>query len=123
MPWFRDRDAAILGSDLALDRMPSGVEGVRMPVHLITIVAMGTPILDNCDLEPLAAAAAERQRWTFMLTVGPLTVPGGTGSPVNPIASSDEKFATERSEGSRAFSTPPDSFQVLHRNRSAAGGW
>ena len=86
MPWFRERDAAILGSDLALDRMPSGVEGVRMPVHLITIVAMGTPILDNCDLEPLAAAAAERQRWTFMLTVAPLTVPGGTGSPVNPIA-------------------------------------
>jgi kynurenine formamidase len=86
MPWFRARDAAILGSDLALDRMPSGVEGVRMPVHLITIVSMGTPILDNCDLEPLAAVAAERQRWTFMLTVAPLTVPGGTGSPVNPIA-------------------------------------
>jgi len=86
LPWFRQRDAAILGSDLALDRMPSGVEGVRMPVHLITIVSMGTPILDNCDLDPLAAAAAERQRWTFMLTVAPLTVPGGTGSPVNPIA-------------------------------------
>jgi len=86
LPWFRERDVAIMGSDLALDVMPSGVEGVRMPVHLITIVSMGTPILDNCDLEPLAAAAAERQRWTFMLTVAPLTVPGGTGSPVNPIA-------------------------------------
>ncbi len=86
MPWFRARDAAVLGSDLALDVMPSGVEGVRMPVHLLTIVAMGTPILDNCDLEPLAAAAAQRKRWTFMLTVAPLTVPGGTGSPVNPIA-------------------------------------
>lgn len=86
LPWFRARDAAILGSDLALDVMPSGVEGVRMPVHLITIVSMGTPILDNCDLEQLAAAAAERKRWTFMLTVAPLTVPGGTGSPLNPIA-------------------------------------
>ena len=86
LPWFRERDVAIMGSDLALDVMPSGVEGVRMPVHLITIVSMGTPILDNCDLEPLAAAAADRQRWTFMLTVAPLTVPGGTGSPVNPIA-------------------------------------
>ncbi len=86
MPWFRERDAAILGSDMALDRMPSGVEGVRMPVHLITIVSMGTPILDNLDLEPLAEAVLQRKRWTFMLTVAPLTVPGGTGSPVNPIA-------------------------------------
>ncbi len=86
VPWFRKRDVAVLGSDLALDVMPSGVEGVRMPVHLLTIVAMGAPILDNCDLEPLAAAAAERKRWTFLLTVAPLAVPGGTGSPVNPIA-------------------------------------
>jgi kynurenine formamidase len=86
LPWFRERDVAILGSDLALDRMPSGVEGVRMPVHLITIVSMGTPILDNLDLEPLAEAVHQRKRWTFMLTVAPLTVPGGTGSPVNPIA-------------------------------------
>ncbi len=86
MPWFKKRDVAVLGSDLALDVMPSGVEGVMLPVHLITIVAIGTPILDNCDLEPLAEAAATRNRWEFMLTVAPLAVEGGTGSPVNPIA-------------------------------------
>ena len=32
------------------------------------------------------AVAAEEKRWEFMLVVAPLRVPGGTGSPVNPIA-------------------------------------
>ena len=86
MPYFKQHDVAVMGSDLALDVMPSGVEGVKLPVHLITIVAMGTPILDNCDLEALSDALAARHRATFLLTVSPLAVPGGTGSPVNPIA-------------------------------------
>ena len=86
MPWFRKQDVAVMGSDLALDVMPSGVDGVKLPVHLITIVAMGTPILDNCDLEALSEALAVRHRSTFLLTVNPLTVEGGTGSPVNPVA-------------------------------------
>lgn len=88
-PWLKQRDVAVLGSDLASDVMPSGVEGTEpdfLPVHLITIVALGAPILDNCDLEELSQAAAARRRWIFLVTVDPLAVDGGTGSPVNPIA-------------------------------------
>jgi kynurenine formamidase len=84
--WFKKRDVAVMGSDLALDVMPSGVEGVRLPVHALIIVGMGVPILDSCDLQALSEAAAARKRWTFLLTVAPLAVGGGTGSPVNPIA-------------------------------------
>jgi hypothetical protein len=47
---------------------------------------MGVPILDNCDLEAVGEAAAARRRWAFLLTVAPLAVEGGTGSPVNPLA-------------------------------------
>lgn len=86
VPWFKKRDVAVLASDLALDVMPSGVEGVRLPVHALAIVGLGVPIIDNCDLEALAAAAAARSRWTFLLTLAPLAVDGGSGSPVNPIA-------------------------------------
>jgi kynurenine formamidase len=86
LPWLKARDVAVVGSDLALDVMPSGVEGIDFPVHAVTLVAMGTPILDNCDLEAVSEAAAARKRWTFLLTVGPWAVPGGTGSPVNPLA-------------------------------------
>ena len=77
---------AVVGSDLALDVLPSGVEGFELPVHWVCIVAMGVPILDNCDLEKVSAEANARKRWEFLLTVAPLAVTGGTGSPVNPLA-------------------------------------
>jgi hypothetical protein len=47
---------------------------------------MGMPIIDNADLEPLAATCAELDRWEFQLVVAPLVIEGATGSPVNPIA-------------------------------------
>ena len=86
MPWFRLKDVALVGSDLAMDVMPSQVEGMFLPVHLVTIVAMGVPILDVCDLEPIGKAAASRNRWDFLLTMAPLAVEGGTGSPINATA-------------------------------------
>jgi kynurenine formamidase len=84
--WLKNRDAAVLGSDAAQDVMPSGVDGVRQPVHLLVLVAMGMPILDNVDLEAVSEAAAKRRRWEFLLTTAPLAVPGATGSALNPIA-------------------------------------
>ena len=84
--WLRQRDVAVLGSDAASDVLPSGVEGVSMPIHLLALVAMGMPILDNCDLEALSKQLAAQHRSTFLLTVEPLAVEGGTGSPVNPVA-------------------------------------
>jgi kynurenine formamidase len=86
LPWLKQRDVAVVGSDLALDVLPSGVEGFELPVHWVVVVGMGMPILDNCDFEALSAAAESRKRWSFLLTVAPLVVPGGTGSPVNPLA-------------------------------------
>jgi kynurenine formamidase len=47
---------------------------------------MGMPLLDNLGLEHLAAACAAQQQWEFLFMVAPLRVPGGTGSPVNPLA-------------------------------------
>jgi kynurenine formamidase len=84
--WLHARDIAILGTDGHSEVMPSVVTGVPFPMHQLLIVAMGTPLLDNCDLERVAEAAAQRKRWTFLVTASPLAVPRGTGSPVNPIA-------------------------------------
>jgi kynurenine formamidase len=86
LPWLKKRDVALIGSDLATDVMPSGVDGFELPVHWVCGVAMGMPILDNCDLEQLSEVARSRSRWVFLLTVAPLSVEGGTGSPVNPVA-------------------------------------
>jgi kynurenine formamidase len=86
LPWLKERDVAVVGSDLALDVLPSGVKDFEMPVHWVVVVAMGMPILDNCDLEAVSEAAQARKRWAFLLTVAPLAVEGGTGSPANPLA-------------------------------------
>jgi len=86
LPWLKKRDIAVLGSDLAADVIPSRVAGVIMPVHQVVIVAMGVPILDNCDFEELSKTAKTLKRWEFLLTVAPLAVEGGTGSPINPLA-------------------------------------
>ena len=66
--------------------VPSEFEGVRLPVHQVTIVALGVDLFDNQDLEALAETAARLNRWECMLVAGPLAVETGTGSPVNAIA-------------------------------------
>jgi hypothetical protein len=86
MQWFKKRDIAVLGSDMVADAAPSGVEGIRMPVHLVAINSMGLIILDNCDLESVGECATAHHRWDFLLTVARQAVETGTGSPVNPTA-------------------------------------
>ena len=85
-PWLRERDVAIVGGDYANDAMPSGVQGVFLPIHQLAIVAMGVRLFDNLDLEALAEEAVRQGRWEFMLSASPIPVEGGVGSPMNPIA-------------------------------------
>ena len=84
--WLKSRDIAMIGSDAASDVLPSGIPGVSHPVHLIVLHAMGVHIFDNCDLEAVGNQAEKLKRWEFLITAAPLAVEGGTGSPLNPIA-------------------------------------
>ncbi|MDG2026060.1 MAG: cyclase family protein [Acidimicrobiales bacterium] len=87
VPWMHERGISVLGSDIISDVLPvSGVEGWAMPVHECTLVAMGVHLLDNLDLSGLMAECAALSQWDFQLTIAPLRIEGGTGSPVNPIA-------------------------------------
>jgi kynurenine formamidase len=86
LPWLRERDVALLGSDGVSDVVPSRIEGVGLPIHSVTIASMGLHLMDNLDLEDVGAACAEEGRWAFLLTVAPLVLRRGTASPVNPIA-------------------------------------
>ena len=49
--WIKARGVAFIGSDVALDVLPSRVEGVTLPVHILMITALGINLLDNQDLE------------------------------------------------------------------------
>lgn len=86
MPWLHQRQIAALASDSAQDLFPSGYPRLRAPAHQVGIVAMGLWLIDNCNLEDLAAACERYRRWEFLLTLAPLRIVNGTGSPVNPIA-------------------------------------
>lgn len=83
LPFFRDTDIALLGWDL-MDASPNEY-GVAWTTHG-ALFAYGVALLDNCLLEPLAEVCAAEGRYEFMLTVAPLPVVGGTGSPANPLA-------------------------------------
>ena len=83
IPWLKKQDIAILASDHPQYVSPSEVPGA---IHDFALVSLGIHLIDNCDLEALSAAAAARKRWEFLLTGAPLPIKGGTGSPLNPIA-------------------------------------
>jgi kynurenine formamidase len=86
LPWFKQRGVAAIACDTAQDAQPSGYKTVRAPIHAVGIVAMGLWLIDNCDLEALAAACDRLGRSDFLFTLAPLRWVGATGSPANPLA-------------------------------------
>lgn len=85
-PWLRERGVTMLGTDTHNDVSPLPYPGLGNALHIVALVAMGLWLMDNANLEEVAAACAARRRWEFMLTVAPLRLAAATGSPVNPIA-------------------------------------
>tara|TARA_B100001093_G_scaffold413_1_gene512 strand:- start:1016 stop:2008 length:993 start_codon:yes stop_codon:yes gene_type:complete len=83
---LNEREVAVLGSDGTNDAQPSGIPEEGSPVHKLTLVAMGMPLLDNLNLEKLSIMAQKQKRWEFMISILPLRFKGGTGSPVNAVA-------------------------------------
>ena len=92
LPWLKRRDIALLGSESALSVTPIPASSQitnpddYLPVHNFVLVALGMNLIDDCDLGPLAEAAAARKRWEFLITAAPLPIVRGTGSPINPTA-------------------------------------
>ena len=71
---IKARGVAIVGSDAASEVTPTMVQGVNLPVHTLLITALGINILDNQDLEALAATAAKLKRWEFLITINPMPI-------------------------------------------------
>jgi len=86
MEFMAERQVAVLGSDSNSDAAPSTVAGVAFPVHVLAINAMGLCLLDYLQFEDLVPLCEAAGRWSFLCVIAPLRLPGGTGSPVNPIA-------------------------------------
>ena len=84
--YLYDTNASLLGWDLQESEFKPHPYPGRTPIHQIIIPHMGMPILDNANFEQLSEQCAETGRYEFLLIIAPLIVQGGTGSPVNPLA-------------------------------------
>ncbi|MGE3594141.1 MAG: cyclase family protein [Dehalococcoidia bacterium] len=84
--WLREHDIAVIGSDCAHDALPSSFKNEWIPIHVGTEVYLGLPLLHNLQLERLAAACKEHERYEFFFSIAPLNIEGGTASPINPVA-------------------------------------
>jgi kynurenine formamidase len=83
--WLIDRKVKAVGADnVAWDVLgPTDPElGVTLPGHVLLLVRAGIPIIENLNLEELAAAKV----YEFGFVCLPLKMRGATGSPVRPIA-------------------------------------
>ncbi len=83
LPFIKDNDVSVLGWDM-MDSAPNEYD-VPWSVHG-AIFAYGVALIDNALLEPLSITCRQESRYEFMVTINPLYVKGGTGSPANPIA-------------------------------------
>jgi kynurenine formamidase len=79
-------DVTALGTDCSADRLPADDPAFRGPIHMLTEVFYGMPLIHNLDLESLAAACHELGRNNFFFAASPVNLPGATGSLVSPIA-------------------------------------
>ncbi len=81
--WLLDQQASAVGGDtVALEVLPSGIEGITLPVHRLLIQQNGIPIMEWVYLEDLARDGV----YEFLFICLPLPVKGATGSMVRPIA-------------------------------------
>ena len=86
IPWMHERGIAAFLPDGDGEAVPSVVDGITYPIHPLQVVAMGMLVSDSLQFEELIAVCREEQRYEFMAVGLPLRLPGGTGSPWNPIA-------------------------------------
>ena len=86
IPWMHERKIAAFFPDGDGETVPSTVDGILYPIHPLQVTAMGMLVSDSLNLEDVAHACEDEKRWEFMVVAEPLRLPGGTGSPWNPIA-------------------------------------
>jgi kynurenine formamidase len=81
--WLARQDPVLVGADNGpINVTPSPDPQLSNPVHQIMLVINGIHLLENLNLDELAASRA----YEFAFVIQPLKIQGGTGSTVAPIA-------------------------------------
>jgi len=83
---LHERKVAVFLPDGDGETVPSQIQGIAYPIHLLQIVAMGMVCADSLQFEELVKVCEDEKRWEFMVVACPLRLPRATGSLFNPIA-------------------------------------
>lgn len=85
--WIRDRGiAAVCADNLAVEVLGANPDGPMIPFHMLALRDMGLLLGEMFDFEDLAEDCAADGVYECMFVACPLNIPGGVGSPLNPIA-------------------------------------
>ena len=85
--WLHERDVAAVAVDnWAVEKLPSGLDDARLPVHYVLIRDMGMTLGEMFDLEALAEDCAADGVWEFLLCAPVLKFANAVGTPLNPLA-------------------------------------
>ncbi len=82
--WLHEHDVAVFSGD-CVEVLPGPDPAFPLPLHQLGVAGMGLVMLEWTSLDRLLDACRQFARYEFLLTVAPLPIVGGTGSPVNPI--------------------------------------
>jgi kynurenine formamidase len=81
--WIIEQGFALVAADnIAVEVIPSHDLGCAMPLHISLTRDNGIYLAELLELEALAM----RGRSEFMLVIAPLSIIGGVGSPITPVA-------------------------------------
>lgn len=81
--WILRHGFALVAADnIAVEVMPSRMPDCAMPLHIALTRDNGVYLAELFDLEALAESGATR----FLFMLAPLSIRGGVGSPVTPVA-------------------------------------
>ena len=80
--WLQQHDIVAVGADNHAVEVLEMVPPEGIPFHLATIRDLGMYLLENLNLEQLAADG----RYEFFFVTAPLPLTNGVGSPINPLA-------------------------------------
>jgi kynurenine formamidase len=81
LAWLKAHDIVAIGADNQAVEVLHSIPPDKLPFHEVAIRDLGIYLLENLQLDVLAADKA----YEFLLVVAPLRLTNGAGSPINPI--------------------------------------
>jgi kynurenine formamidase len=87
-PWLHEHGISALAADtIGVEPLiPEDSDERVFPLHVASLVDQGLTLGELWVLDDLAADCAADGAYEFLLAAQPLNLPGGMGSPINPIA-------------------------------------